>query len=364
MNKRIACFHLYNDYSGSPSVLRVVLEGLLSRGGVVDLFTSRGGVLDELPESTALRHITCPYRFSSRAALTLLRYAMVQFHTALLALRYIFRRDVVFYINTILPLGPALAGRLTGKRVVYHYHENAFIKGSFYGMLARCMQALATEIVCVSAYQRSFLKRQEKVTVIPNAISPALAERLHPDPEAAFERQRVLMLGSLKLYKGVREFLSLAQSLPQFRFELVVNDTWENISAFITEQRISMPENVTLFPRQEDVAPFYNRASLVLNLSRPELFIETFGLTALEAMTAGLPVIVPPTGGIAEMVEDGVNGYHVDSREGELLAERIKQVLGDRQHYLRLADGATATAARYHAERMVAAIEKMLNGEK
>ena len=40
--KKIVCFHLYNDYSGSPKVLKVVLEGLLQRGCAVDLVTSRG----------------------------------------------------------------------------------------------------------------------------------------------------------------------------------------------------------------------------------------------------------------------------------------------------------------------------------
>ncbi len=364
MKKRIACFHLFNDYSGSPSVLRVVLEGLLHRGAKVDLFTSRGGVLDELPESESLKRIGYSYRFSPKAAVTMLRYMIAQFYTAILSLRYLFRRNVVFYINTILPLGPALMGRLMGKRVVYHYHENAFVKGAFYTMLARAMQMLATEIICVSDYQKSFLKRQKRVTTIPNALAPTLAGRLRANPEEAFDRQKVLMLGSLKIYKGVKEFLALAESLPQFRFELVINDTQAHIDEFLKEQEITPSRNLTIYPRHEDVAPFYNGASLVLNLSRPELFIETFGLTALEAMTAGLPVIAPPVGGIAEMVEDGVNGYHVDSRAAEQLKEHVTQVLSDKELYLKLATGAQDTAKRYDAERMIAGIERILNGEE
>ena len=67
--------------------------------------------------------------------------------------------------------------------------------------------------------------------------------------------------------------------------------------------------NLKVYARQKDVVPFYREASVVLNLSNKEQFIETFGLTALEAMVFGLPVIVPTVGGIAEMVEDGVNGW-------------------------------------------------------
>ncbi len=361
MKKRIVCFHLFNDYSGSPKVLSLLLRGLLEKGYEVDLVTSRGGVLDELKGCGDIRFSTYSYRFSNNALITLLRYGAAQLYTALLALRYLFRRDVVFYINTILPLGPALMGRLMGKRVVYHYHENAFVKGAFYRALAWCMQKLASEIICVSAYQRSYLRRAEGVSVIPNAIPPALAARLHANAEEAFARQRVLMLGSLKRYKGVPEFLALAAALPRFSFELVLNETQESIDAFLREEGIELPSNTCIHPRQEDVAPFYNRASLVLNLTRPDLVIETFGLTALEAMTAGLPVIVPPVGGIAEMVEEGENGFHVDSRDSALLKQRVEQVLSNRELYQHLASGARATSERYDARQMAAAIANILD---
>ena len=137
--KRIICFHLYNDFSGSPIVLRMVLEGLLRRGFKVDLVTSNGGVLDELVGMDGLTKHSYFYRFSNNPAMTMARYAAVQIYTFFLAFRWIFNRDVVFYINTLLPVGPALAGRIMGKRVVYHYHENAFIKGVFYKTLSWVM---------------------------------------------------------------------------------------------------------------------------------------------------------------------------------------------------------------------------------
>ena len=91
------------------------------------------------------------------------------------------------------------------------------------------MQKLAHEIICVSAYQASFLKRKKGVTVIPNALPSEFVSRLHPDAEAAFNRKTVLMLSSLKEYKGTREFIELADRLPQYKFVLVINDTQENI---------------------------------------------------------------------------------------------------------------------------------------
>ena len=358
--KHIVCFHLFNDYSGSPKVLRVVLEGLLKRGYTIDLVTSRGGVLDELRSYPNLRMHGYNYHFSNRAAVTMLRYCAVQLYTFVLAFRWLLSRNTTFYINTLLPAGPALAGRLMGKRVVYHYHENAFVKGAFYSTLAAVMQRLAHRIVCVSGYQASFLKRQDKVTVVPNALTADFVSRLKPDPEAAFGRKTVLMLGSLKEYKGTKEFIELAHRLPQYKFELVVNDTEENLARFIAEQHVAVPENLTVYPRQEDVAPFYNRASVVLNLSNKRDFVETFGLTALEAMTTALPVIVPTVGGIAEMVTDGVEGYKIDVSDLDSIERRIAEILGDYGLYATLAQNARHSAGEFSEEAMVSGVEAAL----
>lgn len=359
--RHIVCFHLFNDYSGSPKVLKMVLEGMLRKGYRIDLVSSKGGVLDELLSYEKLHKHTYPYRFSNNPVMTMLRYCAVQVYTFLLAFRWLFQKDVVFYINTLLPVGPAMAGRLMGKRVVYHYHENAFVKGAFYKTLAFFMQKLAHEIICVSKYQASFLQRKEEVTIIPNALPEEFINRLEHDPQTAFERKRILMLGSLKLYKSPLEFIKLAQRLPQFTFELVVNDTQENINNFIKEHEINISENLNLFPRQNDVVPFYNRTSLVLNLSNKEQIVETFGLTALEAMSAGLPVIVPTEGGIAEMVGDGVNGYKINVQEFDKIVCQIKNILKNKEHYIRMANKANQISLNFNGDVMVEKIITILN---
>ena len=358
--KRIVCFHLFNDYSGSPKVLRMVLEGVLNKGYRVDLVSSKGGVLDELLHYPNLRKHSYPYRFSSNGAVTMLRYGLVQLFTFFLSFRWRFCKDVVFYINTLLPVGPALAGRLMGKRVVYHYHENAFVKGAFYKMLAAMMERLAHRIICVSEYQASFLICKEKVTVIPNALPEAFVKRLKPDPEAAFERKTVLMLGSLKEYKGTKEFIQLSQRMPQYNFILVINDTQENIDGYLSEKHYTSEENLVLYPRQADVAKFYQQASVVLNLSDKRQFIETFGLTALEAMTAGLPVIVPTEGGIAEMVDDGINGYKIDVADLDKIEQHIQELLTDKTKYVEMAEQALACAKRFDANEMIDQITRII----
>ena len=99
---------------------------------------------------------------------------------------------------------------------------------------------------------------------------------------------------------------------------------------------------------------------MVLNLSDKRQFIETFGLTALEAMTAGLPVIVPTEGGIAEMVDDGINGYKIDVADLDKIEQHIQELLTDKTKYVEMAEQALACAKRFDANEMIDQITRII----
>ncbi|MBN1353998.1 MAG: glycosyltransferase family 4 protein [Candidatus Omnitrophica bacterium] len=56
---------------------------------------------------------------------------------------------------------------------------------------------------------------------------------------------------------------------------------------------------------------------------------EPFGLTMLESLAAGKPMIVTNSGGMPEVIQDGINGYVVPIRDYEALANKITMLLGD-----------------------------------
>src|SRR5574344_1162571 len=107
--KHIVCYHLLNDYSGSPKVLLLVLKGLLENNYQIDLYTSSGGALDELKSYKNLRKHTIPYQFSPNFHRTLVNFIFAQILTFIVSFRFIFSRNTIFYINTVLPCGGAIA---------------------------------------------------------------------------------------------------------------------------------------------------------------------------------------------------------------------------------------------------------------
>lgn len=96
--------------------------------------------------------------------------------------------------------------------------------------------------------------------------------------------------------------------------------------------------------KDQDVLPdYYAAAEMVVMPSH----YESFGMVALEAMAMGTPVIASEVGGLAFLVQDGLNGFHVPSRDPEALAERIYTLLNDDECRRRLGQQAHQNALRY-----------------
>lgn len=85
---------------------------------------------------------------------------------------------------------------------------------------------------------------------------------------------------------------------------------------------------------------------------------ESFGMVALEAMASGAPVIASEVGGLAFLVQEGVNGYHVPVREPSALAAKIALLLNSPETRQQLSANAAQTAQSYDwrviAERLLA----------
>lgn len=95
------------------------------------------------------------------------------------------------------------------------------------------------------------------------------------------------------------------------------------------------------------LATYYRAADVVLVPSRSE----SFGLVALEASACGTPVVATAVGGLLSLVDDGVNGFLVPERDGEMFARRAAQILGDTELAARMSESAVRRSASYSWQR-------------
>jgi D-inositol-3-phosphate glycosyltransferase len=108
---------------------------------------------------------------------------------------------------------------------------------------------------------------------------------------------------------------------------------------------LGVGERVMLFPAlpQHKLADFYSAADVALVPSRSE----SFGLVALEAQACGTPVVAARVGGLRHVVSDGITGFLVEGHDPSDHAERLLQLLTDRDLQDRMGREAARQAPRF-----------------
>lgn len=356
--KEIYAFHMLNDFSGSPKVLKSVLEGLYLNNAKVTLSTSDGGCLDDIKFS--IRRIKVNYAFSKSFFKFCKRFIIANLAYFFIVLKIKKETNPVIYINTILPFGAAIAAKIKGFKILYHYHENAKAKGTFYRVLCWIMIKTSNKIISVSRNQAATLPKSEKIVVIANAIPETFENVEDFRLDEGFNNKRILMLCSLKKYKGINEFWKLAELMPHHKFDIIINDIESNIKKYFEENGLNRLPNLKWYPRQSDIVHFYLNSSIIVNLSNKNEFIETFGLTAIEAIACGRPIIGPTVGGISEIIQDGFNGYKIDSDNLLKIKEAIEYILSSKTVFSTFCKNSLSLKPQYSGTNIINQINNII----
>ena len=94
---------------------------------------------------------------------------------------------------------------------------------------------------------------------------------------------------------------------------------------------------------RDELVTWYHAADVVAMPSRTE----SFGLVAVEAQAAGVPVVAAAVGGLRSIVDDGVSGVLVRGHDPKRWADVLADVLGDRARLASFAGAARRSAERF-----------------
>ena len=353
-SRKIVCVHLYDDFSGSAKVFAQGIAALESAGHEVRVLVGSHGEAGFIRRAHAVE--TFPYHFPTQRWRLLLCFVAAQWRL-FWCVRSTSRQwgaDLI-YVNTVLPVGAVAAAVFSDIQVLAHVHEVGSGTPGLFRALLWCVSRGADKIICVSRYVAETLPLpRSRVRMLPNSLDADSERRAEEIWSQRTQRTgcrpfSVTMACSLKWYKGMDSFLYLARDFERdaspIRFVLVLNCDAVDLESFLAGQ--SIPANVSVIRRPASVFDVYRESDLVVNLSHRDGWIETFGLTLLEAMACGIPVIAPRTGGCTELFRDGEGGWRIDSRDFDHLKERIKGLASDREAWELSCRTARMSAARF-----------------
>jgi len=188
------------------------------------------------------------------------------------------------------------------------------------------LECFGAKQVAVSDYVKQRLvangSSPAKVSVIENFLTRETIEGLPKRSGVTSEIRRVAVVSRLDPIKRIDvllDMLDVDSTLRDIRFDIYGSGELEQILR--VRAKNSHP-NVFFHGFRSDVGEQLASADLFLHLC-PE---EPFGLVVLEAMAAGLPVLVPNQGGAGAIVKDGKDGFHFQANDPWSLARKLHQL--------------------------------------
>ena len=199
----------------------------------------------------------------------------------------------------------------------------------------RLWQRGGADLTAVSSMLASEVKRagaQDPVTVLPNGITVEDWRLERPGPQGRRPHRPVTVVASLRWVERkrplqvVRAFAQAVRSTPGSDALLRIygdGPLRDRLAREVAESGLA--DRITLVGRVErtELAQAFTRADIYLQTSPAD----SFGISTLEARSAGLAVVALRSSGVSDFVTDGVDGLLADDESG--LAGELATLLGD-----------------------------------
>lgn len=205
-----------------------------------------------------------------------------------------------------------------------------------------------------AAYRRRLRLPGVRVVTLPNSV---------PDPGVApstLDAKYVVAVGRLAPVKRygdlIRAFVKVSAERPDWGLRLYgTGGQREKLKRLI--EGLDIGDRVTMMGTASPIEPEMAKASLLAVSSS----MESFGMTIVEAMRVGLPVVSTDCPlGPGEIISDGVDGLLVPPRDVDALAAGILRLINDDELRHRMGEAALEKGARYDPARIADACEALL----
>jgi glycogen(starch) synthase len=257
------------------------------------------------------------------------RYAMA---ASLLAEKESF--DVIHAHEWLTFPAAVSAKKISGKPLIVHIHATEFDRNSgkinkdIYDIEKNGME-FSDKVITVSEYTRRIVIKNydicpDKVITIHNGIEKTANNYIHKVQKTTDEKI-VTFLGRLTHQKGPEYFVEAAfrvlQKHNDVRFVIAGSgDLKEKIVKMVNDLNIGKKVSFTGFLKNDEVRKLLSQSDLYVMPS----VSEPFGISPLEALQSGVPIIISKQSGVSEVIQ---NAIKVDYWDINSLSDAINGVL-------------------------------------
>ena len=246
-------------------------------------------------------------------------------------------------------------------RLVLTRHALFPLRGINKYLLKNTSRVIAVSQAVAESLRSNDVIESSKITVVHNGIDIDRFARPISDDHA-----RPILVGTvghLAPIKGHDIFVRAAALISERRrnvnFVIIGEDKSPQMNyrklleSLIAE--LGLSENITILGWRDDIPDLLSSLTLFVSAARSE----PFGLSIVEAMATGLPIVAAASEGALEIIEDDVTGKLVPVDDPQKSAEAINNLLDNPLERSRLARNAQLAAQRYSLTRMASDTEQV-----
>lgn len=274
--------------------------------------------------------------------------------------------DVVHAHFWMSGLAAIAAGRQTGVPVVQTYHALGTVKRRHQGAqdtspprrigYERALGRAVDRVIAQSQDEVRELVRmgvpRSRMTIVPSGVNESFSPEGPSAPRTS--RPRIITVGRLVERKGYQDLIRAMPLVPDVECVVVGGPPEDELPGDPQARRLrelalecGVAERVRLVgavPRDE--MPYWYRSADLL-VAAP--WYEPFGLTPLEAMACGVPVVGTAVGGLIDTVVSGRTGVLVPPRDPPALGAAVGDLLADQTRRYAYAAAALDRARRHYS---------------
>ena len=248
------------------------------------------------------------------------------------------------------------------RKITWWHHGEFNVDRAVYGDMCSRMDAVAVvSQSCKEMLQWQLPELADKLICIPNMLDTEAIEQKAANSPYTGNALHIVSVGRLAPEKHFENIIPAAKALRETGTDFTWHIVGEGperakLEALIAEN--SLKDHVILEGSKSNPYPYMKYADLFVHPS----YVESQGLTILEAMALGIPCVVTKSLGTCEFIENGINGL-LTEQSPESLTEKVLTILNDKELYQHIKEN-TKCPEQFSPERVMKQIETMIDGGK
>lgn len=379
--KRILFINGHLNAGGVERSLADVLKHMDYSKYAVDLLLleDTGDYVSELPSEVHVLFRDIHHTYGS--FVSSIRRCVAAHDWMCLRLRFLFLLQKFFGTGTLKPAANVLLGKhhydgvigfrsgicsdlaaysvQADRKITWWHHGEFNVDRAAYGDMCSKMDSVAVvSQACKDLLQGQFPALADKLVCIPNMLDvEAIRQKVITSPYTG-DALHIVSVGRLAPEKHFENIIPAAKALQ----ETGICFTWHIVGEGSERTRLepliaenNLKNHVILEGSKSNPYPYMKYADLFVHPS----YVESQGLTVLEAMALSVPCVVTKSRGPCEFIKDGINGL-LTEQSPESLTEKVLMILSDKKLYQCIKEN-TRCPEQFSPEQIMKQIEVLID---